>query len=62
MLSSRARKISRMREEASALREAARDCETDAAHGAKRMNGYAEAFDHMADEIEERIAELERSA
>lgn len=59
MLAHRAKKISRMKDEASALREAARDCEADAALGSERMDGYAEAFRYMADEIEAKIAQLE---
>ena len=62
MWSGRAGKISRMREEARALRESARDCEADEAQGSTRMVGYAEAFRYMADEIEAKIAELERPA
>ncbi|MGZ8566225.1 MAG: hypothetical protein ACXWXS_04165 [Actinomycetota bacterium] len=60
MLTRRAGKISRMREEALALRESARACEADVAMGSTRMAGYAEAFRYMADEIEEKITELER--
>jgi hypothetical protein len=51
-----------MREEALALRESARDCEADVAKGSTRMAGYAEAFRYMADEIEEKITELERAS
>ncbi len=62
MWSGRAGKISRMREEARALRESARDCEADEALRVHADGGYAEAFRYMADEIEAKIAELERPA
>ncbi len=51
-----------MREEALALRASARDCEADVAAGSTRMAGYAEAFRYMAEEIEAKIAELERAS
>jgi F0F1-type ATP synthase membrane subunit b/b' len=59
VLASRQRKISKMRNEASALREAAQECETDLAQGVERMGGYAETFRFLADELEAKIAELE---
>jgi len=59
VLANRERKISRLRDQASALRVAAQECEAELAGGAERMIGYPEAFRLMADELDAKISELE---